>query len=314
MDLIERDSDALPALPDIERAGLFVDSWLAQQQSERTRQAYADALERFAVWAGLARDEAAHAYLRASNGRATFLLNDWRSAMADSYSASTIRQRIAALRSLAKYARQTTGHGPRPEPKLPPLGKPYKAALALSVADVKALERAASGKTPKAIRDRALLALLFRMGLRRAEVASLRIEDIDTRAGCVSPLRKGFADREPIFPGAAVMTRLSDWLAVRPAIASDALFVSCHRRGARPLDARGVYDAVKQMGASVGIAVTPHLFRHTAATALLKSGAPVADVSTFLNHANVATTSAYLRRAKNAPGEAAEALTALLEG
>ncbi|MGZ4132629.1 MAG: tyrosine-type recombinase/integrase, partial [Actinomycetota bacterium] len=146
-----------------------------------------------------------------------------------------------------------------------------------------------------ALRDRALLELLYGSGLRVAEAAGLTLEAVDLRRGRVLVHGKGDKEREVPMSDFAV-DALGAWIARgRPALAapgSDAVFFNRRHRPLGPRDARRV---VERYGERLlpGRRITPHTLRHSYATHLLEGGADIRAVQELLGHASVATTQRY---------------------
>jgi integrase/recombinase XerC len=147
---------------------------------------------------------------------------------------------------------------------------------------------------PFAIRDRAMMELLYSSGLRLAELVGLNLEALDLRDRLVQVLGKGKKDR--VVPvGRAAVEALEHWLQERAAFARPderALFVgrSGRRLGPRAVELRVAYWAKRQ---GVSVHVYPHLFRHSFASHLLESSGELRGVQELLGHANISTTQIY---------------------
>ena len=147
---------------------------------------------------------------------------------------------------------------------------------------------------PFAMRDRAVMELLYSSGLRLAEIVGLDLKDIDLRDRVVHVLGKGRKAR--VVPvGRVAIRSLEQWLAERAGLAragEEALFVGRHGRrlGRRAVELRVAYWARRQ---GVAAHVYPHLFRHSFASHLLESGADLRGVQELLGHADIATTQIY---------------------
>ena len=145
-----------------------------------------------------------------------------------------------------------------------------------------------------ALRDVALLELLYATGVRVSELCGLDVADLDRSRRTMRVLGKG--DKERTVPyGAPASRALEDWLAVRGRIAlraaGGALFVGA--RGRR-LDPRAVRDVVHRAAALAGVPdLGPHGLRHSAATHVLNGGADLRSVQELLGHASLATTQRY---------------------
>ena len=156
----------------------------------------------------------------------------------------------------------------------------------------------AGSNTPKALRDRALLEVMYATGMRASEVISLELGAADVEAGTVRCIGKGNKERVmPLHERAREV--LKDYLENgRSRMLRDqgeaALFVN-HR--GRPLTRQGLWLLVKEYAAEAGIAgkVTPHTLRHSFATHLLDGGAGLREVQQLLGHTNIASTQVYTK-------------------
>lgn len=158
----------------------------------------------------------------------------------------------------------------------------------------------AEGGDPVAVRDLAIVELLYAAGLRVSELVGLRLDSLDAARRSLRVIGKG--DRERVVPyGAPAGRALDRYLEQgRPALlaarvdGSDPGTLFLGRRGG-PLAARSVYQLVATLLADVPGAgpVGPHTFRHTAATHLLDGAADLRMVQEFLGHASLATTQIY---------------------
>lgn len=150
------------------------------------------------------------------------------------------------------------------------------------------------GDEPLAVRDRAIMEMLYSCGLRLAELVGLDLTAIDLDDRTVRVTGKG--DKTRVLPvGRNALTALSAWLLVRVQLANDeetAVFVS--RRGRRmsrrSVQSRVAYWAKRQ---GVDVNVYPHLFRHSFATHVLESSGDLRGVQELLGHANISTTQVY---------------------
>lgn len=160
-------------------------------------------------------------------------------------------------------------------------------------------ERAETGDA-MALRDHAIIELLYATGMRVSELCTLTTESIDMDARTVRVIGKGNAERVIPF-GAPAANAIQRWLQNgRPAVATakpspaaaSALFLGA-RGGA--LNQRAVYELSRSLltyAPGAGPA-GPHTFRHTAATHLLDGGADLRGVQEFLGHADLGTTQIY---------------------
>ena len=170
--------------------------------------------------------------------------------------------------------------------------------------------------TPAGTRDAALIATLYACGLRRAELAGLRLADYasataDGPAELTVHAGKGHKDRVlPLEDNAA--DALDDWLAVRGR-RPGALFLRINKHGrlwGPGLSAQAIYTILAKRTAQAGLAQTasPHDLRRTFISDLLDAGADIATVQQLAGHANVATTVRYDRRGETAKRKAVRLL------
>jgi integrase/recombinase XerC len=145
-----------------------------------------------------------------------------------------------------------------------------------------------------AVRDRAIMELLYSSGLRLAELVGLNLQDLNTADRTVRVLGKGSKTR--VLPvGRKALSALSAWLTQRRGLLRvdpQAVFVGAagRRLGARAIQKRVEYWAVRQ---GLPMHVHPHLFRHSFASHLLESSGQLRAVQELLGHADIATTQVY---------------------
>lgn len=149
---------------------------------------------------------------------------------------------------------------------------------------------------PVALRDRAMVELLYAAGIRVSELAGLDLEDVDHERRTLRVLGKGNKERTVPF-GIPASKALDDWLRRgRGRLATEAsgpaLFLG--RRGRR-VDPRQVRSLAARLFGQLGdtAATSPHALRHSAATHLLDGGADLRSVQEILGHSSLATTQIY---------------------
>ena len=168
----------------------------------------------------------------------------------------------------------------------------------LSVDEVDRLLAQPDVKTPRGLRDRALIEVLYATGLRVTELISLRPADVNLEASYLTCTGKGEKQRiVPMGDEAAVWVRryLSDGRAVLLGKRSSArLFVNA-RRGGPGLTRVGFWKILKAYGRSAGVTagLSPHMLRHSFATHLLERGADLRAIQMMLGHADLSTTQIY---------------------
>ena len=212
------------------------------------------------------------------------------------YRASSVARALAAARALHRFL---VREGVVPDdptqgvirPRIPrSLPKP------LTVDQVAALLAAPGDAEPPALRDTAILEVLYGAGLRISELVALDVDDLDLEEGSVRVVGKG--DKERVVPlGRYAVRAVGAYLARgRPTLARSrsggALFLN--QRGGR-LTRQGATNVIQTAARRAGIRarVTPHVLRHSFATHMLEGGADVRVVQELLGHASVATTQIY---------------------
>jgi integrase/recombinase XerD len=211
-------------------------------------------------------------------------------------SAATLQRKAACLRSFYRHLRRegTVAHdptaelrGPRKVPKLPSV---------LSRDEVGRLLGAPRGTAPSALRDRALLELLYACGLRASEAVDLQLEDLDLGEELLRARGKGSKERlVPI--GREAVSALRAYLERgRPPLVGlrPERHVFVNRRGGG-LSRQGLYKIVQGHAEAVGLRdrMSPHTLRHTFATHLLAGGCDLRALQEMLGHADIATTQLY---------------------
>ncbi|MDH3286948.1 MAG: tyrosine recombinase XerC [Betaproteobacteria bacterium] len=145
-----------------------------------------------------------------------------------------------------------------------------------------------------AVRDRAILELLYSSGLRLSELTGLALDDVNYRDATIRVTGKGAKTR--VVPvGSYALAALKVWLVERAPLArpgQQAMFVA--RTGAR-LSARSVQARLKQWGLKLGLSgnVHPHALRHSFASHVLQSSGDLRAVQDMLGHASISTTQVY---------------------
>lgn len=158
---------------------------------------------------------------------------------------------------------------------------------------------------PEAIRDRAMLELLYASGMRVGEMVALNVQDIDLEKGLIHCVGKSGRERDIVIEGAA-LNALRDYINnARPYLCeedAESLFVN--HRGGR-LTRQGFWLILKSYAEHIGIhGITPHTLRHTYAIHALQDGLSVREVQQTLGHVSPSTTNLYVEMA-NSEGLAA---------
>lgn len=151
------------------------------------------------------------------------------------------------------------------------------------------------GQTPKEIRDKAMLELLYATGIRVSELVALKIDDVNMNVGFII-CRDGNKERMIPF-GRVARQALQIYLGqarefLQKGHVSDALFTNCNGKA---MSRQGFWKIVKYYGEKAGIQadITPHTLRHSFAAHLIRGGADIQSVQTMLGHSDMATTQVY---------------------
>ena len=193
--------------------------------------------------------------------------------------ATTIARRLASVRSFLRF---TLGSGRVPDAPFAPR-KPRRLPDAPKVAEVEALIESLAGDGALAVRNRALVELVYSCGLRSAEAVALDLADVDFEQEAVHVRGKGGKER------------------VVPLGEIAAFAVSQYVRDGRPALARGACDAMflsmrgRRLDTSTlrRLVPNPHRLRHSYATHLLEGGADLRTIQELLGHSSLSTTQIY---------------------
>lgn len=213
------------------------------------------------------------------------------------YASSTVARKIASVKSFLHYLSDMGQIREDPTKRLdsPKVKKSLPRSIRLDEIDL-LLTAPLAEQSPKSLRDKALLEVLYATGMRVTELVNLNLDSVDVAARTVTCGDGGKRTRTvPMYPGAtdAVAAYLEQG---RPHLVVDpkepALFLN--HRGQR-LTRQGLWLIIKHYVRQVGIAadVTPHTLRHSFATHLLHAGADLREVQVRLGHASASTTQVY---------------------
>lgn len=213
-----------------------------------------------------------------------------------SYARTSISRKISAIRSFFKFIHARYGiedqafrllYHPKQEERLPAFF--YQQEL-------EKLFEVTEGEDFRALRDRALLELLYATGIRVGELVEIEVQDVDYYLGIVKVMGKGRKERFVPF-GSFAEQALQDYMdSSRSRLMKQkkhaSLFVNL--RG-DPLTARGVRHILDELmkKASLHTNITPHMIRHTFATHLLGAGADLRSVQELLGHSHLSSTQVY---------------------
>ncbi len=287
-----------PPLNDTDRAAIdrFIEqAWSEFGLAENTLASYRSDLAGFARWLG------GHGSSLAGASR-ELLYRYLAVRAAAKYTARSNARLLSTLRRYYRLMRRIGAVEQDPTLLLEAPKLPRSLPKALSESEVEGLIRAPDVTTPRGLRDRAMLELLYATGLRVSELVSLRADQINLRQGVLRVTGKGGKDR--LVP---LGEEAQDWLEryvaqARPLLMrgriTDAIFVTARAAG---MTRQMFWVMVKKHGQSAGIAsqrISPHVLRHSFATHLLNHGADLRALQLLLGHSSLSTTQIYTHVAR----------------
>lgn len=211
------------------------------------------------------------------------------------FAAATVSRNIASIKALYHYMKMEgvveediseVLKAPKIEKKLPEI---------LSMDEVIRLLEQPCGDSPKEIRDKAMLELLYATGIRVTELISLKLSDVNIQMGVVV-CRDGSKERIIPFGKEAKSALLRYFDGVREAMVEDKkseiLFANC---SGQPMSRQGFWKLIKYYAKKAGIEedITPHTLRHSFAAHLVENGADLRSVQEMLGHSDISTTQVY---------------------
>jgi integrase/recombinase XerD len=210
--------------------------------------------------------------------------------------ATTIHRKAACLRSFYKHLRRDELIADDPTAALAAPRRARKLPQVLNYPEVQKLLAAPRGSEPTALRDRALLEVMYGCGLRASETIELEVADLDLHEGFLRARGKG--GKERLVPvGRQAIAAINAYMrSARPKLVGERhepkLFVNF--RGG-PLSRQGLYKIVQRNARAAGLGgrMSPHTLRHSFATHLLAGGCDLRAVQEMLGHADISTTQMY---------------------
>lgn len=212
---------------------------------------------------------------------------------------ASIARKIASIRS---YHRFLVVEGLRNDDPTASIGNQTRTQSlpkALSVHEIETILDQPDTATPLGIRDRAILEFLYATGCRVSELTAADLHDMDLETRTVMVTGKG--NKQRLVPlGSYAVNALEAWLPIRlnlrvPSRDPGSLFLTA--RGNR-LSRQSVWRLVRTHGSAAGVPedrLSPHVFRHSAATHMVEGGADLRTVQEMLGHASLSTTQIYTK-------------------
>lgn len=211
------------------------------------------------------------------------------------FAVATISRNIAAIKAFFHYMCKEgivdedisdTLKAPKIEKKVPEI---------MSMEEVVKLLEQPSGDSPKEIRDKAMLELLYATGIRVTELISLKVSDVNLPMGFIV-CRDAHKERIIPFGNEAKKALMRYNSEVRESMVldsdSDILFTNC---SGKPMSRQGFWKLIKYYAKKAGITadITPHTLRHSFAAHLVENGADLRSVQEMLGHSDISTTQIY---------------------
>ena len=275
---------------DASQVDAFCDAlWLEDGLAKNTLESYRRDLAQLAAFLkerplSQAREEDLFGFLASRRGRS-----------------SSAARMLSTLKRFYQYCLRERVVSADPTLKLDPPKRTPRFPRSLSEADVEALLAAPEVATPRGMRDRAMLEVLYASGLRVSELVGLKTYEANLDAGVVRVLGKGSKERLVPLGEEAVSWVQRYQREARAALLkkrnSDAMFVTGRGAG---MTRQAFWHLIKRYGRSAipGKALSPHVLRHAFATHLINHGADLRVVQMLLGHADISTTQIYTHVAR----------------
>jgi site-specific recombinase XerD len=271
-----------------EEVGVFVQDLERQEVAAKTRLNYRSDLRCFARWfIGVDDEPFTAAAVTPTDLRdyRTYLMQEERRMPA------TVNRRLAALRKFFTWAKATARIQELPTDAIKGVEASPRAPKALDKRELDRLLRTVEKERHK--RDLAIVLTLRHTGLRVSELCALRRGDVELgeRKGSVT-VRAGKGSKYRVVPlNLDARKAIQEYLAVRPAVSDDHLFIGQRHQGLSP---QAVENLVRKYARLAGLTdVTPHTLRHSFGKGLLDAGVDLVAVAALLGHSRLETTAIY---------------------
>lgn len=211
-------------------------------------------------------------------------------------SSATVSRNIASTKAFFLYLLKQGVIKEDPSDTLKPPKIEKKAPVILTIEEINLLLAQPNGTTPKDIRDKAMLELLYATGMRVSELIGLKVKDVNLSMNYLQ-CRDGNKERVIPFTNEtkeALETYLQGARGAMCTETQEFLFTNC--QGA-PMTRQGFWKIIKYYSAKAGIKkdITPHTIRHSFAMHLVNNGADLKSVQEMLGHSDISTTQIYVK-------------------
>ena len=210
-------------------------------------------------------------------------------------STATVSRNIASIKAFFLYMLKQGVISEDPSESLKPPKIEKKAPVILTIEEVNLLLEQPSGTSPKEIRDKAMLELLYATGMRVSELINLKITDVNLTMNYI--LCRDVSKERVIPIENVAKVALENYIkSVRESISHGSMFLFTNMKG-QPMTRQGFWKLIKAYAAKAGIEkdITPHMIRHSFASHLVSNGADLKAVQEMLGHSDISTTQIYLR-------------------
>lgn len=213
------------------------------------------------------------------------------------YDSRTVNRKLSSIRALYRFLKITGSLENDPAAAIPGPSIAKRRPAPLKVDEVmKLLRTSLAGRSDAArLRDTAIMELFYASGMRRAELAGVRLADVDLAERTIRVTGKGNKERVVVINHAA-SDAIEAYLRVRPRSADPRLFLGRSGKGLTPKHVWRIFRAVYSVS-GVTKHATPHTLRHSFATHLVENGVDLETVRELLGHESLATTGVYLQLA-----------------
>ena len=210
-------------------------------------------------------------------------------------SSATVSRSIASIRSFFIYLLERGLVTGNPTEGIKPPKVEKKVPETLTIEEVTVLLEQPSGNSPKEVRDKAMLELLYATGLRVSELVSLKASDINLSLSYIECHDRNKSRVIPIEN--AAKSALSRYLVeVRPNMCHNSEYLFTNIKG-EEMSRQGFWKLIKAYAKKAGINkdITPHMIRHSFASHMVNNGADLISLQEMLGHSDISTTQIYLR-------------------
>lgn len=211
-------------------------------------------------------------------------------------STATVSRNIASIKAFFLYLLKQGVISEDPSETLKPPKIEKKAPMILTIEEINLLLEQPNGTTPKEIRDKAMLELLYATGMRVSELINLKVDDVNLS---MNYLQCHDENKDRIIPFTKeTKEALDNYLKnAREAMCKEEqqfLFTNCQ---GSPMTRQGFWKIIKYYSAKAGIKkdITPHTIRHSFAMHLVNNGADLKSVQEMLGHSDISTTQIYMK-------------------